>query len=95
MGSEDEAGDRTTSGKQGDILWVPHIDPRSGSRIASSRVFHRAAESEWPDIVEESAPTQTEEEATRGLRAGAVGAPAILGYSVPVNGRNGDTPIGY
>jgi hypothetical protein len=45
--------------------------------------------------VEDSAPTQTEEETTSDLHAGAVGVPATVGYSLPVSGRNSDTPIGY
>jgi hypothetical protein len=40
-------------------------------------------------------PTQTKEETTNGLPAGAVWALATSGYSVPVNGRNSDTPIDY
>jgi hypothetical protein len=46
-------------------------------------------------IVEDLAPTQTKEETTSGLLTGAVGSPAALGYSLPVNGRNGDTPTVY
>jgi hypothetical protein len=36
-------------------------DSRTGGRGASSRVFHRATRSEWLDIVDESAPTETKE----------------------------------
>jgi hypothetical protein len=86
---------RPTSGKQRDILWSPRTNPRVGGCEASSEVFHGTAESEWLCIVEESAPTQTEEETTNGLRGGAVGAPTTPGNSLPVNGRNGDTPIEY
>jgi hypothetical protein len=43
--------------------------------------------------VEDPVTTQTEEGTITGLRAGAVGAPATPGCSLPVNGRNGDTPI--
>jgi hypothetical protein len=70
-------------------------DCRTGGRETGNWVFRRAAENGWQDIVEDSAPTQTEEEATRGLRAGAVGAPTAPEYYLSENGRNGDTPVGY
>jgi hypothetical protein len=92
-GSEGEAGDRATPRKQGGIQWSPQVYPQTGCREASSRIFHRAAESD--DIVEESTPTQTEEESTSGFHASAVRAPATPGSSLTVNGWNGDTPIGY
>jgi hypothetical protein len=42
-------------------------------------------------MVEESAPTQTDEETAHSLKANAVRALATPGYSFPVNGRNVDT----
>jgi hypothetical protein len=45
--------------------------------------------------MEEFILTQTEEGPTSGLCAGDVGALAIFRFSLLVNGRNGDTPIGY
>jgi hypothetical protein len=65
-------------------------DHRTGGREASSRVFHQAVESESLDMVEESAPTQMGEGPISGLSAGAVGGPATLGSSLPVNGMNGN-----
>jgi hypothetical protein len=45
--------------------------------------------------VEDLAPIQMEEETASGLRSDTVGALDAPRYSLPVNGRNGDTPIGY
>jgi hypothetical protein len=45
--------------------------------------------------MEELAPTQTEEVAISDLCSGAVGALATPEYSLPLNRRNGDMPIGY
>jgi hypothetical protein len=67
--------------KQEDIQQDRQADSRTGGHETANWVFHQAAESEWLDIVEVSAPTQTEEEPTSGLRAVAVGAPAPSGYS--------------
>jgi hypothetical protein len=46
-------------------------------------------------FVEVSAPIETKEDAMSDLRNGAVGAPATSGSSLPLNGINGGTPIGY
>lgn len=43
--------------------------------------------------MEDLVSTQTIEETTSGLLAGAVVSPAALGYSLPINGSNDDTPM--
>jgi hypothetical protein len=78
-GSEAEAGDSSYVWKASGHSMRPWKNHRVGGRQANRRIFHRAAESEWLVIMEESAPTQTEEESISSLRVGAVGAPATLG----------------
>jgi hypothetical protein len=46
-------------------------------------------------VLEGSAAIETEEETTSDLDNGAVRAPVSSGSSLPVNGRNGGTPIDY
>jgi hypothetical protein len=62
-------------GEQGDILWGPWTNHRTGGHEASSQVSHRAAENECKDIVEEPATAQAKEETAHSLRAREVGAP--------------------
>jgi hypothetical protein len=78
MKRETEAASR----KQGDILRGPQAEGRE----VSSRGFHRVAKNEWLDIVEESAPTQLEEQPISGWRPCTVGAPATSVCSLPING---------
>jgi hypothetical protein len=61
----------------------------------SSWVFYQAARNEWQDIMEFSAATQMEEETTTSLHASSIGALATPRYSLALNGKNSDTPIGY
>jgi hypothetical protein len=46
--------------EQEDIQQDCQADSETGGREVSSRIFYRDAESEWLDIVEESATTETE-----------------------------------
>jgi hypothetical protein len=60
---------------------------RDGYRKAKSRDFHQTAENECQDIVEGSAPSETEKETAHKVRAGGVGALTTLGTSVRTDGR--------
>jgi hypothetical protein len=54
-----------TTGRQEDT----QAEPRAGGRKASGRVFHQASENERQGIVDESVPSQTEEEMAKSLYA--------------------------
>jgi hypothetical protein len=62
-------------------------DSITGSREASSWIFHRAAESEWLDIVEGSAPSETKENTTSILRIRNMGVTTTLGTFVRTDRR--------
>lgn len=59
--------------------------PRAGDREVSSRDFQRDVESEGQDIEEGSAYSKMEALTSHRVRAGNVGAPAILGSLVPTS----------
>jgi hypothetical protein len=64
-----------TSRKQDQDLQADH---KAGDCNANSQVFCKTAENECHDNVEGLAPSQTKEETTNSLSAGAAGAPATL-----------------
>jgi hypothetical protein len=72
-----------TSWKQEDIRCDLKEGFRAGDHKANGQIFCQVAESEGLDIVEGSAPSETEKETAHGVRAGNVGAPATLGSFAP------------
>jgi hypothetical protein len=79
----------TVAAKQEGIQQDLQGDPRAGDRETSRWDFKRIAESEGLDIVEGSAPSETQKEATHGVRAENVGGQAILGSFAPPNEKIG------
>jgi hypothetical protein len=64
---------------------------RTGDHKAISRIFGQDAENEGLEIVEGSAPSETEKETAHGVRAGNVGTPATLGSFAPTIGKRRKT----
>jgi hypothetical protein len=88
VGSVDEAGNwsyiwkarRHTMRPSDKITGLEVVKRTVGFSIGLQKV------TDWR--LKELAPTQTEEESTGGLHAGAIGAPATTRYFAPENGRN-------
>jgi hypothetical protein len=80
------------SGKIEDVPRGPWTNHWTGGREAGNQVVHRFLEDEWLDIVEDLATTQTGKETTSGS-CDSIGAEATTGYSLPINGWNGDMLI--
>jgi hypothetical protein len=79
-----------TSEERDDIQRDLRENVRAGDREANCHVFRQDAENEGLDIVEGSAPSETEKDIAHGVRAGNVGAPANLGSFAPQNGKKDD-----
>jgi hypothetical protein len=63
MEQSTEAQETAATSEEGEDIWHDLQEGRRpGGCKASSRDFHRVAEREWLDIVEDSAPSETEEE---------------------------------
>jgi hypothetical protein len=73
------------SQKRGDIQQSPQINFWTGGHEVSHQIFDWTMETKRQDIVKESAPSQTEEETTNSLHAGAAGAPATFVSSACTN----------
>jgi hypothetical protein len=72
-----------TCGRWGNAEEDPLRDFQREGRETSSWNFKRATKNEEMDLVEGTAPSETEKEIVHGVRAGNVRAPATPGITAP------------